>query len=141
MKQGGRRSGRKWGWRKRWFELQPEGNALKYAASAGADAPTKGLIPVAAPCGLFVPRGIEGPPGYPHVFVLTTTVTDRTHHGPRDADGRAKQTIVKRSTQTILLAASGASDLDAWLTALQRCMPKESVVSSPQVLQSQASSL
>lgn len=35
MKQGGRKGGRKWGWRKRWFVLPPEGNCLAYYTSAG----------------------------------------------------------------------------------------------------------
>ena len=48
MKQGGRRTGRKWGWRKRWFVLPIEGDQLAYFTSATAPRP-KDIVPLATP--------------------------------------------------------------------------------------------
>ena len=107
MKQGGRRSGRKRGWKKRWFVLPPDGTRVSYYTSASAGR-ERGAIPLAAPADVFQAGGaMRGPAGYPYAFCLSTTEN--------------------RATQSVVLAASSQDDLEAWLTALRRCLPAEEV--------------
>jgi len=105
MKQGGRKTGRKWGWKKRWFVLPPEGDRLAYYIAPGGANP-KSVIPLEHPADVFrLPdQHIKGPSGFPHAFCVTTRV--------------------ENMTQTVVLAASSIDDLESWYQAIQRSLNK-----------------